>query len=245
MEEKKQAQWDKKAKNYRRYDAKQANFQTKIFQELEHLGITFHNKTVLDVGAGTGIYTIAIAKEAKTVLALDFSSQMLQVLQEDAKTHNVDNITTETTSWRNFTPQKTFDISLSTMSPALDSDEDFEKFDKSATTKIYLGWAGKRDSDILNALFEVHKHIYKAPNGSKHIKNWLKKNQKSFTCKDLTELKTSTCKQEEGIEKYKWHLEIREVNPDIELVQQVLKKFTKGGIITEKALNHINLIIWE
>lgn len=245
MEERKQAQWDKKAKNYKRYDAKQANFQNKIFQELQALGITFHNKTVLDVGAGTGIYTIAIAKKAKEVLALDFSSQMLQVLQEDAKAQNIHNITTETTSWGNFTPKNTFDISLSTMSPALDSNDDFEKFDKSATLKIYLGWAGKRDSDILNALFEAHEHIYKAPNGSKHIKDWLQKNQKAFTCKELSELKTSTCKQEEGVEKYKWHLEIREVKPDIALIQKVLKRFTKDGIVTEKALNHINLIIWE
>lgn len=245
MGQEKNKQWDKKAQNYNRYNPDDTRFEAKILQDLKTLGVNFTNKEVLDVGAGTGVYSIRIAKMAKNISAIDFSSQMLEVLKEDATKENLENITTQTTSWGNFHFEKPFDISLCTMSPALDTHEDFEKFDKSAKTKIYLGWAGKRDSDILSALFKAHKQTYKAPNGSAQIKSWLQNNEKSFTCKEIEELKVSTCKAENGLNKYEWHLEIREVTPNEELVKEVLEKFTKDGIITEHTTNLINLIIWE
>lgn len=62
MKEKKN-QWDKKAKNYNRYNPDNSRFEAKVIHRIEELGIDFSQKNILDVGAGTGVYTIRLAKK--------------------------------------------------------------------------------------------------------------------------------------------------------------------------------------
>jgi SAM-dependent methyltransferase len=243
MKEKKN-QWDEKARNYNRYSPDNSRFEAKVIHKIEELGIDFSQKNIIDVGAGTGAYTIRLAKKAHFVVAMDFSSQMLEVLKEDAIKEKVSNLKTQVSSWSDYELEQTFDIAFTTMSPALSNENDFLKFHKCAQTKIYLGWAGQRDSDILQKLFEVHDTFYTPPNGSQELKNWLNSQKIPFTCKEFDELKISTCKDEEGLEKYKWHLEIRDVIPQEKLILNVLKDFSKDGIITETTKNKMNLIIW-
>ena len=48
--------------------------------------------TVLDLGCGNGIITIPIAKEVKSVTAVDLSDKMLEILNKKAKEENINNI---------------------------------------------------------------------------------------------------------------------------------------------------------
>lgn len=50
--------------------------------------------TVLDLGCGNGIITIPIAKEVKSVTAIDLSDKMLEILDKKAKEENINNIKT-------------------------------------------------------------------------------------------------------------------------------------------------------
>lgn len=236
--------WDEKAKSYNRYSSDEDRFEAKLLQKILAKEISFQNKRIIDIGAGTGVYTIRVAQDAKEVLALDFSSEMLEILKKDALTLGLQNISIQQTSWDAFKYSNTFDIALCTMSPALESDEDFQKFHDIATTKIYLGWAGIRDSNILNNLFKAHGKINRAPNGSAKLKNWLDKKRKFYMVEPIEELRVSTCKAEDGEAKYKWHLEIRGVEANENIIKDVLQNFTKDGIITETTTSHMNLIIW-
>jgi SAM-dependent methyltransferase len=238
-------QWNQKAQNYNRYKEDADRFEAKLLKKILDKGLSFSHKTVIDVGAGTGVYTLRLAQSTKEVFALDFSEEMLKVLEKDAQKLNLKNILTCKSSWTQFHPTKHYDIAFSTMSPALESNEDFAKFHEIATTKIYLGWAGKRDSDILNALFLEHDAINTPPNGAKKLRAWLKNNQISFTCEDIEELKISTCKCEDAYAKYAWHLEIRNVKPKEEILKKVLKDFCKDSIVTERTTNQMQLIIWQ
>lgn len=49
---------------------------------------------VLEIGAGTGIFTLTIAQHCKELLAVDVSSKMLKILDEKAKAENRTNIIT-------------------------------------------------------------------------------------------------------------------------------------------------------
>lgn len=242
---KKAQQWNKKAQNYSRYTDGSERFEAKLLAQVHEFGIAFEDKTLIDVGAGTGVYTLRLAQSAKEIFALDFSEEMLKVLEEDAQKLNLKNILTCKSSWTQFEPEKHYDIAFSTMSPALDKSEDFQKFHDIADTKIYLGWAGQRDSDILSALFKAHKATNTPPNGAQKLTTWLKKKKITFTCKDIEELKISTCKCEDAYDKYAWHLEIREVSPEPKILKEVLETFCKDGIVTERTTNKMQLIIWK
>mgnify|MGYP003299872023 CR=1 FL=1 len=49
-------------------------------------------KSLIDIGAGTGVYSLHLAKLCQSVLALDLSPAMLEILQNSANEYNISNI---------------------------------------------------------------------------------------------------------------------------------------------------------
>lgn len=146
--------WDKKASNYQRFDGKISAIQQQIYSKALAWGIDFNGKEILDIGCGTGVWSIFLSKTAKSVTGIDSSEKMIEILNEDAKRFGVTNLTSEVCSWREFKPARRFDIAICTMSPAIASDEDFAKFQNCAKQKLYLGWDKPRSSDLLEPFFE-------------------------------------------------------------------------------------------
>jgi len=238
--------WDKKAKNYSRYNEEIDSFEQGIFKKLSSLHVDFQNKTLLDIGCGTGVYTLHLARKCISIDAIDSSVQMLQLLEKDAKKLHINNIKTQVTTWENYSlPQNQYDIALCTMSPALSRDEDFQKVSKCAKTKIYLGWAGKRDTQIIEALFEAHGCVYTPPNGAQKVKNWLEKNKYFYQMVPFEETKVKTREFTKVIENFAWHLDVRGVKPNIATIKAVIEKYRdKDGNVTEITINHMNLLVW-
>ena len=86
--------WDKKSASFA------ARHRSSLFASLliEHLPLE-SGYTVLDIGSGPGTLALPIAKQCKTVTALDFSRQMLTLLTEQAAADGIHNIRTVHCSW--------------------------------------------------------------------------------------------------------------------------------------------------
>ena len=63
--------WDEKAKHYARYSDKLNSIQELSFKELRKANISFKDKIIIDVGCGTGVWSLHLAKQAKHLYALD------------------------------------------------------------------------------------------------------------------------------------------------------------------------------
>ena len=50
--------WDKKASNYQRFDGKISAIQQQIFGKALAWGVDFSGKDILDIGCGTGVWSI-------------------------------------------------------------------------------------------------------------------------------------------------------------------------------------------
>ncbi|NOX16293.1 MAG: class I SAM-dependent methyltransferase [Epsilonproteobacteria bacterium] len=239
--------WDEKAKNYTRYSPSLNTFEANVVKTLEKMGVDFKNKSVIDVGCGTGIYTIKIAKIAKSVVGIDFSINMLEALNEDCKKLNINNIKTRHSTWDDFKlNNQKFDIAICTMSPAVKTDGNIKKFHECAKIKIYLGWAGVRDCTILDELFLAHDAVYSAPNGAKRVKNWLETNKLKYKIENFEELKIKKRTYKEAIENFSWHLNVRGINPKINKVEKILKPLCDNAQnITEQTINKMDLFIWK
>ena len=239
--------WDKKAKQYGRFSKNLTPFQKTIFEKIEQRGISFVNKTLLDIGCGTGIYTLHLAKLVHKTTALDFSQEMLDILMEDAKIENLDSKIIFTCSdWQTYDKDAYFDIIFSSMSPAFKNDEDFEKMHHSAKEScIYLGWGGKRESELLDAVFKAHGITLKAPPGSDKLKLWLAKNKIVHICEYIEDEWLAQKSIEEAIESILWHFEINDYKPDRTLVRQiVLDKANDEGLVNFSVKVGLELISW-
>ncbi len=238
--------WDEKAKNYARYSPSKNSFEANVLKTLEELKIRFENRSVIDIGCGTGVYTIKIAQIAKSVVGIDFSINMLHILNEDAQKLGIDNIQTKHSTWDDFNlGDKIYDIAICTMSPAVKTDKHLEKFNKCAKTKIYLGWAGVRDNTILDDLFLAHNSIYTPPNGAKRVKKWLQDENIKYQLKNFEELKIRIRSFKEAVENYTWHLNVRGLKTDTEKIKNILEPLRdEDGNIREQTNSKMDLIAW-
>lgn len=239
--------WDKKAKHYGRFSKNLTSFQQHIFTKIAQRGISFEGKTILDIGCGTGIYTLHLALLAHTITALDFSQEMLDILAIDAQAENLkDKIIFTCSDWQAYDKEARFDIIFSSMSPAFKQDEDFEKMHNSAKEScIYLGWGGKRESELLDAVFKAHGLPLKAPPGSDKLKLWLKKQKIVHICDYIEDEWLAQKSVEEAIESILWHFEINDVIANKELVQKmVLDKANSEGLVNFNVKVGLELISW-
>ena len=238
--------WDKKAKNYSRYSDSDDTLESMICQHISDMDIDFSDKSVLDIGCGTGVYTLRVAQKASRVDALDFSKGMLEVLELDAEDLGIDNIQLHHSTWDDYKlPSHKYDIALCTMSPALKIAKDYEKMTLSAKTKIYLGWGGKRGADLMEQLFNAHDATYMPPDGATKLIEWLEYNDMPYRVTPHIEEKVRIKVFDKAVENFEWHLEGRGVTPDRDKVKKILEKFCdKEGLVTERTMNYLELIVW-
>jgi SAM-dependent methyltransferase len=144
-----QNKWDKKAHRYGRYTPEGDHLERIICDLMGEMGVDFAGKRVVDIGCGTGIYTLRVAQRAAHIDALDISGEMIKILEEDTARYGFENIHPFHSGWEEFPlPNAHYDYALSTMSPATRDAAGFAKMHRSATTKIFLGWgaSGARSS---------------------------------------------------------------------------------------------------
>ena len=239
--------WDKKAQNYNRYTTDDRVLEAAICQKIEAGGIDLTGKQILDIGCGTGAYTLRFAQKAKHIDAVDISPEMLRILREDAHSNHLNNITTHVSSWEAYPTSDTpYDIAIATMFPALKKHQHFQKMHRCATIKLFLGWGGKRGTELIEALFETHGGIYQPPNSATTLKAWLESEQHPYQVIEHTEEKTRIKPWEEAIENYSWHLKVRGMPPERKKIIEVLEQYRNAeGEVVERTMNYLNLVIWR
>lgn len=240
--------WDKKAHHYARFSKEPSSFTMKILDKIASRGILFHNQNVLDIGCGTGVYTLHIAHVAKSVNALDISQEMLDILRQDAQNeHLLDKLTFTCKPWSDFWSEQPFDIIFSSMSPAFQSDNDFEKMNTLCSHYcVYLGWGGKRESKLQDEVFKAHGLNSKVPPGSEKIKAWLDKKNITYTKEYIEDEWVTNKPYQEAIDSMLWHLEINEVKANVPLVKKIVRSHCDAnGTVNVHVKVGLELISWE
>ncbi|EAK0964612.1 class I SAM-dependent methyltransferase [Campylobacter upsaliensis] len=230
--------WDKKAKTYARFSPTLNEIQKQSFEEFQKLGLDFKDKSVIDIGCGTGVWTLHLAFLAKEILALDNSKAMLEILQEDASKLGLSNIKSVNLSFEDFMKENAnlrFDIAFLSMSPALQND--YKHFLNLAQKKIYLAWADLRKSDFLDPIFKhfntEFKGFYK-----EDFESFLLENDIDFHKVIFEERRVVKRTREEAIENALWHLHMNGINAKKNELESLIL-----GDVREKIVAKIKLII--
>jgi len=115
------------------------------------------DEVILDIGCGPGALAIPLAKKVKEVIAIDFSSQMLEELKSYAHREGITNIRTFHLGWEddwNILPS--IDIVIASRSmEVLDMEQALKKMSSHAHKRCYLTYkvgGSFVDLEILNAI---------------------------------------------------------------------------------------------
>ncbi|RJS85551.1 class I SAM-dependent methyltransferase [Methanophagales archaeon] len=130
--------WDKRAKQFN-----ESMMQNRERAEKQMAKIVLNPEyTVLDVGAGTGRLAIPVAKQVKSVTAIDPSRGMLACLQENMEKEEVENITCINKRWEDIelgADIEPHDVVIASHSLAmLDIQDALAKIDAAAKRCVYL-----------------------------------------------------------------------------------------------------------
>ena len=89
-----------------------------VAQILKDAGVLESCGTLLDLGCGTGGFSLAFAQQGMQVTAVDMDYPSLLVLSNRAKANGLE-IETERTMWERYNPKSKFDVVFSSMCPAI------------------------------------------------------------------------------------------------------------------------------
>ena len=85
--------------------------------------------TILDIGCGTGQYTIPFAKNSAKVTALDMSPKMIEVLRRRVDAEKSSHIEIVQAMWEDYHTEEKFDMVFASMCPAVCDEESLLKME--------------------------------------------------------------------------------------------------------------------
>jgi SAM-dependent methyltransferase len=164
--------WERMARQYPLpFEEKTFADTRRVLSMVRRQGVAFHQAAVLDIGCGTGIYALPLAREGAMVTGLDDSEAMLARMADAMAAEAIQNVRIVKETWKNIDIEacgfeKAFDIAWISMSPAVQTVRDFERMEKCARKWcVYIGWGRKRENALMEAAFKLHGLRYGPPPG--------------------------------------------------------------------------------
>ncbi len=244
--------WNKKAKKYPSpFDDNALKNTRKALDILTQREVDFSGKKVLDIGCGTGIFTLPLAKIAQFVVGLDFSEAMLDRLREESERHGIKNIGIMHSTWKDFDPYETnliksFDAVVSSMSMAIKEEEDVLKMEAcSRRFCAYIGWGRLRKNPLMEEIFARHDIQFKPPPGAQAIHEILLKKQRQPS---IDYIHTSWQWQgtaEEAVGDIAMHMEIQGGAPNLEIIKDIVGQNSHDGKLTHTTQAEQGVIVWQ
>jgi len=223
----------------------------RVISLVKSKGVEICEASVLDVGCGTGIYTLPLAREAAMVIGLDDSETMISRMKEAMASEDIRNVKPVKASWKNIDIsaqgfEKAFDIVWVSMSPAIQTMQDFERMEKCARKWcVYIGWGRKRKNALMEEIFGLHGIQYGPPPGAAAAHDILTHLGKNPS---LDYFETSwgwTGRAEDALEEAVYFIEMQGGKAQRGLIQKTLDRHKQNGLVSHITDVEEALMVWH
>lgn len=239
--------WNRQAKTFPRYSPDEDSYEAGMLQTARENGVVFKDKSILDVGCGSGMYTIRLAREGRQVTALDISDEMLAILKADVEKLRIGNIEYVNSPWLDFQDDRCHEVIFCSMTPALTDDEGKEKVvSYSGAQVVYMGWKGGMHSAVMAGLYEYYQVTPDVMSSSPAMIRWLTgKGLKFRSLPKKGQWQVSFAK--EDLANHCLDMLIKhDVEPDPAFIGEHLKKFRRDdGSYLEITDYSVEMLIWQ
>lgn len=244
--------WDRKAKKYPKPFSKEVQQKVlNLINRIKKAGIGLKNQRILEIGAGTGVYTLPLAQEASFVYAIDCSEQMTKVLLEEAEKHKIENLRLHIGFWEEididtFGLRKNFDLVFAMMTSAVKTKEDLLKMEACSKRWLcYVGWGRKRINSLMEEIFKLHGLELQPPPGVLKIYQILKELGRNPSFEFFEHSWDWEGSVEEALEDLSGFIEMQGGIPVKEKILEVLNRNSIRGVIRHTTYVEEGLTIWR
>lgn len=240
--------WNQRAEHYPRFHDEDG-YESLMLSVAKEEGVEFKGKRVLDLGCGSGMYTIRLAREGAQVTGLDISDRMLAINQADAKAQGIDHIKYVNSDWLEYEPAEPFEVVFCSMCPAMKEDKAKVKLLGTPTEAlVYIGFveyfAPKPHEDLLEH-YKLERKLFRS---GPDMADWLEARGERYNRHPRRGYWTVRHSRQEGPEWCRTILgDHGEPNPDPEVIDKALAPFwsevEQAYIITTPYW--VEMIIWR
>jgi len=212
-------------------------------------GVDFRHKDFLDIGCGTGIYSLALARRCRSVSGVDSSEAMLRVFSDTAEERGIGNASCRKIRWAELPEEevkKKYDIALASMTAAVRTEDDIAKMCAAAREYcVYIGWNGERRNPLLEEAYAHHGVVYKAPPGAETVVPLLRSAGLAYCLREMETSWTKNLSVMETAEDIFVNVRVNGAEPDGPWVMDFLRKRASGETVRQRTTVRKALIIWR
>jgi SAM-dependent methyltransferase len=250
---KQQIFWEQMADKYPLpFDAKSLSDTNRIIGLAETRGVRIDGTAILDIGCGTGMYSLPLARRAARVVGLDYSDGMLARFEKERLAHGIDNAVAIQASWKDADVvtlglEKDFDVVWASMTPAVRDADDLARMNRCARKWcVYIGWGKVRRNPLLEEVFQAHDLTFGPPPGAGAIQTILKR-QGIDTEMDLIETHWDWQGSEvEARAHAAGFVEAQgNIAPDEEEIREIVARYKENGPVRHRTEVEMGVLVWR
>ena len=224
----------------------------RIIALVEARGVEVDGAAILDIGCGSGMYSLPLAKRASLVVGLDFSQGMLDRFERERRRHGITNASSIRGVWKEMDPAATgmensFDIVWASMTPAVRDADDLHRMSRCARKWcVYIGWGKVRRNPLLERVFTAHGLSFGPPPGAAAIQGLLKKQGIEA---DVDPVRTHwdwRGSEEEAVEQAAGFIEIQSSRePDRTVIREIVGHYSVHGEVVHRTEVEMGVVVWQ
>ncbi len=241
--------WNNRARNYPLPFERETFAKTgRILRLLEDMGVSFKGRRLLDIGCGTGVYSLRLAKTAASALGVDSAPEMLKIFRREKRLRGIKNAACALSVWSAMPAELLagrFDIALASMTMAVKTKADILKMEKAAPRCVYIGWAGVRRNALLENVYAKHGVKYQAPEGAAVVLKALKELSRAPKVRLITDSWEKKASIADTLRDIEVGLKVNGARMDRPWVESLLKKMARKGKVRQVTSVRKALITWR